>query len=62
MMGPDFDPTAGQPLMAGQGVPLAAFPEGEYRLAITVKDVVSGKTIVRDVSFSVISHPGRVAG
>ena len=29
IMGPQFDPTAGQPLMAGQGVPLAAFPEGE---------------------------------
>ena len=61
-MGPDFDPTAGQPLMAGQGVPLAAFPEGEYRLSITVTDIVTSKTIVRDVSFSVVSRPERVAG
>jgi hypothetical protein len=53
IMGPGFDPTAGQPLMAGQGVPLAAFPEGEYRLAIRVTDVVTGKSIVRDVSFTV---------
>jgi hypothetical protein len=53
IMGPQFDPTAGQPLMAGQGVPLAAFPEGEYRLSIRVTDIVTGKSIVRDVSFSV---------
>jgi hypothetical protein len=55
IMGPQFDPTAGQPLMAGQGVPLASFPEGEYRLSIKVTDVVTGKTIVRDVIFSVVS-------
>jgi hypothetical protein len=55
IMGPQFDPTAGQPLMAGQGVPLAAFPEGEYRLAIKVTDIVTGKSILRDVSFSVVS-------
>ena len=55
MTGTDFDPTAGQPLMAGQGVPLAAFPEGEYRLSIKVTDVVTGKSIERDVSFSVVS-------
>jgi hypothetical protein len=55
IMGPDFDPTAGQPLMAGQGVPLASFPEGEYRLSIKVTDIVSGKSIERDVSFSVVS-------
>lgn len=55
IMGPQFDPTAGQPLMAGQGVPLAAFPEGEYRLSIKVTDIVTGKSIERDVSFSVVS-------
>lgn len=53
IMGPQFDPTAGQPVMAGQGVPLAAFPVGDYRLAITVTDVLSGTTITRDVTFSV---------
>ena len=55
VMGAQFDPTAGQPLMAGQGVPLAAFPEGEYRLSIQVTDIVTGRTIVRDVSFSVVA-------
>jgi hypothetical protein len=55
IMGPQFDPTAGQPLMAGQGVPLASFPEGEYRMLIKVTDIVTGKSIERDVSFSVVS-------
>jgi hypothetical protein len=53
IMGPQFDPSAGDPLMAGQGVPLAPFPEGEYRLAIKVTDVVTGKSILRDVEFRV---------
>ena len=43
IMGPQFDPSAGHPLMAGQGVPLASFPEGEYRLAIKVTDIVTGE-------------------
>ena len=55
IMGPQFDPAAGQPIMAGQGVPLAAFPDGEYRLAIKVTDVVTGKSILRDVTFIVVS-------
>ena len=53
IMGPQFDPAAGHPLMAGQGVPLAAFPQGEYRLAIKVTDIVTGKSIVRDLEFAV---------
>ena len=44
-LGPQFDPAAGQPVMAGQGVPLAGFPEGDYRLAIKVTDLVSGQSI-----------------
>lgn len=54
IMGPQFDPSAGQPLMAGQGVPLAAFPVGEYRLAIRITDIVTGRSILKDVSFSVV--------
>jgi hypothetical protein len=53
VMGPQFDPSAGDPLMAGQGVPLAPFPEGEYRLAIRVTDIVTGKSILRDLEFRV---------
>jgi hypothetical protein len=55
IMGPQFDPAAGDPLMAGQGVPLASFPDGEYRLAIKVTDIVSGKSILTDVAFIVVS-------
>ncbi len=55
ILGPQFDPSAGHPLMAGQGVPLVSFPEGEYRLAITVTDVVTGKSILREVTFTVVS-------
>lgn len=52
-MGAGFDPSKGQPVMAGQGVPLANFEEGEYRLAIKVTDLLSGKSLVRDVTFSI---------
>ena len=55
ILGPQFDPSSGQPVMAGQGVPLAGFQDGEYRLAITVTDHVSGRRLARDVSFSVRS-------
>ena len=55
IMGPQFDPSAGHPLMAGQGVPLASFPAGEYRLAIKVTDIVTGKSILRDVTFTIVA-------
>jgi hypothetical protein len=55
ILGPQFDPGAGHPLMAGQAVPLASFQEGEYRLAIRVTDLISGKSITRDVNFTVVS-------
>ena len=53
VLGPQFDPSAGQPVMAGQGVPLGGFQAGDYRLAITVKDLVSGRSVGREVRFSV---------
>ncbi|MDE3156577.1 MAG: hypothetical protein KGN76_15865 [Acidobacteriota bacterium] len=52
---PQFDPAAGHQLVAGQTIPLATFPVGDYRLAIKVTDKTSGKTITRDVNFSVVS-------
>lgn len=54
LMGPQFDPTAGHPVMAGQGILLSSFPEGEYRLGITVTDRLSGRTLLRDVTFTVV--------
>ena len=54
LMGPQFDPTAGHPVMAGQGILLSSFPEGEYRLGITVTDRLSRRTLLRDVTFTVV--------
>jgi hypothetical protein len=50
---PQFDMALGHQLQSGQAVPLASFPEGEYRLEIKVTDKVSNKTVVKDVSFTV---------
>lgn len=50
---PQFDFAAGHQLQSGQAVPLASFPEGEYRLEIKVTDKVANKTLTRDVNFTV---------
>ena len=50
---PQFDVSAGHQLQAGQGVPLASFPEGDYRLEIKVTDKIANKSITRDVNFTV---------
>ena len=54
LMGGQFDPAAGAPVLAGQGILLAGFDPGTYRLAITVTDLLSRKTVSRDVAFTVI--------
>ena len=53
MMGSDFDPATG-PILAGQGILLSSFQEGEYRLGITVTDLMSRQSLSRDVTFSVV--------
>jgi hypothetical protein len=53
LMGSAFDPHSGEPLMAGQVVPLADFQDGEYRLELQVLDLLSGKSVSRDVLFTV---------
>jgi hypothetical protein len=50
----DFDMTAGHPLPGSIILPLASFPAGEYRLEIKITDKPSGKTLTRDVKFSVV--------
>jgi hypothetical protein len=55
VLGTAFDPAAGQPVMAGQGVPLSGFQEGDYRLAITITDRISGRSLGREISFTVRS-------
>jgi len=52
VMAADFDPGSG-PIMAGQGILLSSFQEGEYRLGITVTDVMSRKSLSRDVTFRI---------
>ncbi|MGQ0733553.1 MAG: hypothetical protein ACT4QD_07865 [Acidobacteriota bacterium] len=49
---PTFDP-AKFPVPGGIEVPLTSFPEGDYRLEIKVTDKNSGKTLTRDVNFTV---------
>ena len=52
VLGSQFDAVA-HPVMAGQGVPLAGFPVGDYRLVIRVTDLLAGTSILRDVLFTV---------
>lgn len=49
---PQFDP-AKFPVPGGISVPLASFGEGQYRLAIKIIDKAAGKTLARDVKFTV---------
>jgi hypothetical protein len=55
ILGPPFDPGAGQPVMAGQGVPLGGFPEGEYRLLIRITDRMAKRSLERQLAFTVRS-------
>ncbi len=50
---PQFDLAAGHQLQTGQAVPLATFPEGDYRLEIKVTDKIANKSLTRDLNFSV---------
>ena len=55
-LGPNFDPSAAdRSIQAGQGIPLQSFPEGKYRLEITItdKDASPAKTLTQSVSFTV---------
>jgi hypothetical protein len=50
---PQFDVRAGHQVVGGQTIPLASFPEGDYRLEIKVNDKLGSKSITRDVTFTV---------
>ena len=50
---PTFDVKAGHQVNGGQGLPLASFPEGEYRAEIKIVDKVTSKTKVENVRFTV---------
>ncbi len=51
---PNFDFAAGHQLQSGQAVPLASFPEGDYRLEIKITDKLAAKSLTRNVNFTVV--------
>jgi hypothetical protein len=53
VMGATFDPAIG-PILAGQGILLSSFQDGEYRLGITVTDLMSRTSLSRDITFTVM--------
>jgi hypothetical protein len=50
---PDFSFATGHQLVATLDLPLTPFPEGDYRLEIKVTDKTSGKSLTRNVNFTV---------
>jgi hypothetical protein len=48
-----FDVKIGHQVNGGQALPLASFPEGEYRVEIKIVDKVTSKTKVENVRFTV---------
>ena len=52
---PTFDIKAGHQVVAGQGIPLSIFPEGDYRLEIKVTDKIAGKSLTREANFTVVA-------
>ncbi len=50
---PQFDVAAGHQLQAGQVIPLASFPAGEYRLEVKVTDKLANASVTRNVNFTV---------
>ncbi len=54
-LGPAFDLKLGHQLLGGQAVPLASFPEGDYRLEIKVTDKTTGKTKTENATFTVVA-------
>jgi len=51
-----FDTAAGDQLQAGRLVPLASFPEGDYRLEIWITDKIANKSLTRNLTFTVTPY------
>jgi hypothetical protein len=51
---PNFNPDQGHQIVGGQMIPLASFPEGDFRLEIKVTDNKATKTLQREVLFTVV--------
>lgn len=58
-LGPSFNGAAGDLIVAGQEVPLAKFSAGHYRLEILVTDRTTGRTLPRNVYFTLTADEGR---
>jgi hypothetical protein len=52
-LGPGVEVDGEHPLMAGQGILLSSLDPGEYRLGVTVIDLLSGQKLARDVIFKI---------
>jgi hypothetical protein len=52
---PAWDGATVNQISAGQSVPLASFPEGDYRLEVKVTDKLGNKTITESVPFTVVA-------
>lgn len=52
---PEFDTNAGHQLTGSVVVPVASFPEGDYRLEIKITDKISGKTLTQNANFAVVA-------
>jgi len=50
---PEFSLPAGHQVMVAQGVPLASFAPGEYKLWVAITDKAKTQTIPRDIPFTV---------
>lgn len=53
---PQFDLAAGHQLPGSLSVPLASFPEGDYRLEVKLTDKTSGKAVTREAVFNVAAQ------
>lgn len=53
---PQFDLAAGHQLLGTLELPLASFPEGDYRLEIEVQDKAATQKLTRNVDFSVVAQ------
>jgi hypothetical protein len=54
-LAPQWDGATINQISAGQSVPLASFPEGDYRLEVKVTDKQGNKTITENVPFTVVA-------
>ena len=52
-LGREFSLAGGDLIVAGQEMPLSRFPDGEYRLEISIIDNAAAQSIARDITFVV---------